>query len=90
MHKAPTIQPAELKALRAKAGDTQVRAAYLAHAALRTYVQWEAGDRPMPGSAAAQLLLSWHMLGLLPAESTQPYLRPEIYKLTKRSAAYKK
>ena len=42
--------PAEILAARRAAGLTQTAAAALVHSALRTWQQWEAGDRRMhPG-----------------------------------------
>ena len=45
-----TPQPAEIKAAREAAGLSQTSAAELVHSGLRTWQQWEAGDRRMhPG-----------------------------------------
>ena len=42
--------PVEIKAARKKAGLSQTAAAELVHSGLRTWQQWEAGDRRMhPG-----------------------------------------
>lgn len=42
--------PAEIRAAREAAGLTQTEAAALVHGSLRTWQQWEAGDRRMhPG-----------------------------------------
>ena len=42
--------PEDIRAARAAAGLTQTAAGQLLHVALRTWQQWEAGDRPMhPG-----------------------------------------
>jgi len=39
--------PEEIRAARAAAGLTQIAAGKLVHAALRSWQQWEAGDRQM-------------------------------------------
>jgi len=45
-----TPDPAEIRAAREAAGLSQTAAADLAHSKLRTWQQWEAGDRRMhPG-----------------------------------------
>ena len=41
-------EPDEIRAARAAAGLTQTEAGDLVHASLRTWQQWEAGDRKMP------------------------------------------
>lgn len=42
-----TPTPEQIKYARAEAGITQTQAATLIHASLRTWQQWEAGDREM-------------------------------------------
>lgn len=48
--KSQTPTPSDIKAARYEAGLTQTQAAELVHSKLRTWQQWEAGDREMhPG-----------------------------------------
>lgn len=49
--------PARIRAARETAGLTQSAAGALVNAALRTWQQWEAGDRAMPATAWELFLL---------------------------------
>lgn len=80
------LTPAELADLRARSGITQSRAAELSGAALRTYQQWEAGDRAMPLSASGLLCVSCIILGLMPVGFLAPWLPGEIFEILKQRA----
>lgn len=80
------MTPDQLRDMRARAGLTQQRSADLAGAALRTYQQWEAGDRAMPLSASGLLLLSCNLMGLLPAVMIEPFVSPEVVALINQRA----
>ena len=49
MNKLPTMTPEELRAARAEMGLTQEEAANKYGAGLRSYKNWELGERTIPG-----------------------------------------
>lgn len=72
------MTPEQLRDIRSRCGLTQTQAAELCgSAALRTYQQWEAGDRAMPMSASGLLCCAVILLGM-PPEPLAPWLPKPI------------
>lgn len=87
-HGHSAMTGAQLFSLRSRCGLTQPRAAELARAALRTYQQWEAGDRQMPRAPSELLIVSCLMLKMvLYARWMDPLLSAELLALIRRDHA---
>jgi putative transcriptional regulator len=77
----PFLPPAPevVRALRDDACLSQTHAASLVHAGLRTWQQWEAGDRKMP-AATMELWCLALVVGsyIAPGEWLRPFVRPDF------------
>jgi DNA-binding XRE family transcriptional regulator len=78
----PQSLPQALTQARQRAGLTQTAAAKLLGAGLRTWQQWEAGDRGIPSTALELWLITAVADGLLPASDDMAVAmdRPSILK----------
>ena len=72
---APRMTPAQLADLQQRSTLPDERIAELAGASVATWRQYVSGDRPMPYSAQAAMLLALVHLGM-PAALAEPYLTP--------------
>ena len=72
------ILPSQLQALRAAARLTQTVAAKMVHASMRTWQQWEAGNRQMPPAATELWCLAAYKAGYLRLGDVTPWVRGEL------------
>lgn len=85
----PESLPQALTQARQRAGLTQTAAAKLLGAGLRTWQQWEAGDRSMPATALELWLITTVADGLLPPSDplAEMMVRPSIMRKIEHATA---